>query len=155
MIEIRGALKSDIAGMIVVWIEFMDYMTDLDSIFRATDEGHIHFKQYVEKTIDDDDHLVLVAREKGIVTAFSISQIKTKSPLLKHKRYGYIGYMAVSSGFRRNSIGESMLKEIQQWVSSRKLERIELNVVANNIMGYAFWKKHGFADYKHALYRNS
>jgi len=45
-----------------------------------------------------------------------------------------------------------MLAEVLKWFASRSIDRIELDVITKNQIGYSFWKKHGFKDYRHRLY---
>ena len=46
-----------------------------------------------------------------------------------------------------------MVSEILKWFKSRNIERVELEILTKNPIGYSFWKKHGFTDYRHRLYR--
>ena len=47
-----------------------------------------------------------------------------------------------------------MLVEILAWLKSKGVNRVELEVTAQNTIGYSFWKKHGFQAYMHRLYLN-
>jgi RimJ/RimL family protein N-acetyltransferase len=45
------------------------------------------------------------------------------------------------------------LQEALEWFKSLGLERIELSIVPANIESSSFWKKHGFQDYMHKLFK--
>ena len=66
---------------------------------------------------------------------------------------GKIMDMAVKRDLRRQGAGTMLLEAIYDWVYKLGLNRIELQVVPQNSQGYGFWKKHGFVDYLHSLYK--
>jgi GNAT superfamily N-acetyltransferase len=59
----------------------------------------------------------------------------------------------VTSKHRRKGIGTKLLQEALEWFKSLGLERIELSIVPANIESSSFWKKHGFQDYMHKLFK--
>jgi len=103
--------------------------------------------------VKSDNSLVLVALDRGRVVGYSFSLINEPSNLEKREKYGYIHDVLITASYRRRGIGEEMLSEILKWFQSRNTDRVELEVLAKNQMAYSFWKKHGFTDYRHRLYR--
>jgi ribosomal protein S18 acetylase RimI-like enzyme len=147
------AASSHIPGIVTVWKELMDFHGDIDPFFARSRNGHIHFATYVRDLITSDDAQVLVAIDQGKVVAFSISYVHVYPPIFRVKRGGFISDLAVTSRYRRRGIGGKMLEKIVEWFASRGLDRIELRVAAHNEIGYNFWKKHGFEDYMHVMYK--
>lgn len=152
--EIALATDSHVPEIVEIWKEFMDFHKDIDSVFTRSEDGHVTFGKFVRGLIESDDSQVLVALDKGRVVAYSFSRIAERPPVYQDEKYGLISDMAVKSTHRRKGVGEQLLAKIYEWFESRKMNRIELRVVARNQIGYSFWKKHGFRDYVHELYLN-
>jgi ribosomal protein S18 acetylase RimI-like enzyme len=150
--EIIEAIDSHIPEIVELWKEFMDFHKDIDPVFSRSEDGHLSFEKHLRDSINSEDWHILVALDKGCVVGFSTSQISKYAPVFEMKTHGGINTMAVKSNYRRKGIGEQMLEKILKWFESRNIDRIELSVAANNQIGYSFWKKHGFKDYRHRLY---
>jgi ribosomal protein S18 acetylase RimI-like enzyme len=151
-VEIAPAADRHIPEIVEIWKEFIDYHRGIDPFFTRREDGHVNFERFVRGLIGSDDSQVLVAMDDGSVVAYSIARIGEYPPAYTREVHGLICDMAVKSGYRRQGIGERMLKQMLAWFESRNLKRIELHVVARNTTGYSFWKKHGFKDYMHILY---
>lgn len=147
------ATYSNIPEIVKMWKEYMDFHKEMDRIFTRTEDGHLTVGQYLRDQIDSDDSQVLVAEDEGHVVAYAISQVSSHPPEYLYKKHGHIDDMFVKSNYRRKGIGEEMLARISEWFESQNVRRIELRAVPENHIGYAFWKKHGFTDYVHVLYR--
>ncbi|MEM2145759.1 MAG: GNAT family N-acetyltransferase [Candidatus Jordarchaeaceae archaeon] len=152
--EIVSATYSHVPEIVDLWKEFMDYGGSIDPLFSRREDGHLNFERYLKDLIKSDNSLVLVALDKGHVVAYSISQIFEYPPVFPQEKYGFISDMAVKSKYPRKGIGSQMLAKIFEWFESRNMDKIELHVLAENQIGYSFWKKHGFKDYMHVLYLN-
>ena len=150
--EITVATESHVPEIIELWKEFMDYHKDIDPALSRSKDGHLSFEKHLRELMKSEDNLILVALDKDHVVGFSTSQISKYPPVFEQETYGGINTMAVKSNYRRKRIGERMLAKIFEWFASRNIDRIELSVLANNQIGYSFWKKHGFKDYRHRLY---
>ena len=59
-------------------------------------------------------------------------------------RSGYITNMYVTHDYRRRGLGNRMLLQTQEWLKSRGVTRVMLNVSVNNEKGSTFWKGQGF-----------
>ena len=96
---------------------------------------------------------MLVALDKEEAIGYSYSLICKPHPLVEREKYGCIHDAYIAAAYRRRGIGEKMLGEIMKWFHSEQIERVELDVMAQNQMASAFWKKHGFTDFQCTLYR--
>jgi len=150
--EIIEASGKHIPEIVELWKEFMDFHQEIEPAAKRGEEGHIAFEKYLRDSIQAEDFQVLVAQDDNEVSGFSISQISKPLPVYEQEDYGLISTIAVKAGYRRKGIGELLLSKIFGWFDSRNVDRIELNVMARNQIGYSFWKKHGFTDYVHRLY---
>ena len=153
MIEIVRAEERHISDIGKLWLEFMRFHQDIDPIFTPRDGAVIGFEEYqVRPLMKSEDGLVLIALDRGRVVGYSLSEMRS-SKGLKLEKFGSVHHVAVTASYRRGGIGEKMLGEIMKWFQSKNIDRVELEVLARNQVAYSFWKKHGFTDYRHRLYR--
>ena len=149
--EIALATDSHVPEIVELWKEFMDFHKEIDSNFSRSEDGHLSFENHLRDLMKSEDAHVLVALDKNSVVGYSLALIRN-NPVFERDTYGAIDIMAVTAEYRRKRIGEQMLTRIYEWFASRNIDRIELSVAARNRVGYSFWKKHGFKDYRHRLY---
>lgn len=145
--EIVPAANEHIPQMVELWKDFIDYHTEFDPLFTRRAEGHLKFKEFVEELLEKDEALVLVALSDGKVAAQAIAMIAEYPPIYQIDKYGKLLYWMVKNEFRRQGIGERMLKRMKLWFKEKSIDRIELSVAARNEIGCSFWKKHGFREY--------
>lgn len=67
-------------------------------------------------------------------------------------RYAMIMDLFVMEGFRGKGIGGKLLESAKQWVKSRELDYLELNVLAENKNGIQFYNHEHFKAVSHSLY---
>ncbi|NIN01177.1 MAG: GNAT family N-acetyltransferase [candidate division Zixibacteria bacterium] len=142
--QIVEATESHIPGVIELWKEFSDYHRNMDPIYARSEDGPSKFGDYVKGLLGSDDSQVLVATDRGEAVAYSIAQILKRPPVFRDIEYGFISDLGVKSEYRRKGLGEQILNKIFEWFESRRIDRIELLVLAKNEIGVSFWKKHGF-----------
>ncbi len=153
MIKIIKAEEHHMPDICNLWLEFMQFHQDIDPVFTPRDGASVGFtREMVWPLMKSGDGLVLVALDEGRVVGYSLSEIRS-SKGLKLEKYGGIDHLAVTAGYRRRGVGEKMLDEILKWFQSRKIDRVELDVLTKNQVGYSFWRKHGFTDFQIKLYR--
>ena len=151
--EIIPATDGHVPQIVALWKEFENYHGTLDPYFSTRADGHIIFEKHVKERIESEDALVLVALDGDKVVGASHARIDKYPPVYKNETYGYVGFMAVKDNCQRQGVGEQMLSEIFKWFKSRGIHRVELRVRVKNELGYSFWKKHGFRDYEHSLFK--
>ncbi len=153
-IIIERAAEAQVPQLVELWQEFMDFHRPLDPRFPMRPEAPASYEKYVRENMRKPDWLVLVALDGGRVVGAATAQISRYAPIFERETYGAINEMAVSESRRRQGIGEALLEGAFEWFRSRGIDRVELTVAASNTVGYPFWRKHGFKDYSHHLYRD-
>lgn len=152
--EVVKALNSDIPAILEIWKELMDFHVPFDSRYTLSDDAEESMGKNLERLIAAEDALVIMAVENTKVLGFGIARIDKYPPVFVKQTCGTIEDLAVSSGHRRRGIGELVLKEMLDWFRSQGIDRVELKVASVNTVGYSFWRKHGFTDYMHIMYRD-
>ena len=153
MIHIKTAERKHIPQSISLWHELMDYHATLDPLFETRPDGAKNWEQYIGELMGMREGKVFIALKDNEVVGYSVCRVSAHPPLFKQEYYGLIMDMAVKQEYQRQGIGTLLLETIYDWVYELGLNRIELQVVPQNSQGYAFWKKHGFNDYLHSLYK--
>ncbi len=146
-IEIKAADKAIIPQIVSLWSEFMDYHREINPLFTRRGEGHLNFRDYLEKLLSDGEAQVLAALDGGKVVAFSIARIMEYPPVFETAKHGEITDLAVKPEYRRRGIGEEMLERMMEWFKSKGMTRVDLRVASQNRIGRAFWEKQGFRTY--------
>ena len=155
MIKIVRANEQHITELGNLWMEFMRYSQDINSVFTPQDGTiPIFIKEYLRPAMDAENSLVLVALDEGKVVGYSYSLISEPSNLEKRAKYGCVHDLFITVAHRRKGIGEKMLGETIEWFHSNDIHRVELDVIAQNQVASSFWEKHGFTEFKRTLFRH-
>ena len=154
MITVVRAEENHIRDICELWLEFIYFHQAIDPVFTPRESAVDGLEEeVVRRLMDSEDGLVLVALDGDNAVGFSTSEIRSMKGLELDK-YGAIDMVAVTAEYRRKGVGEQILEENLKWFKSRNITRVELEVAVGNQVGYPFWKKHGFAAYRHRLFRN-
>jgi GNAT superfamily N-acetyltransferase len=151
--RVLKADRSHIPAILELWKELMDFHRPFDALFTRSEDGEASMATHLEQIIDAEDSLVLVAVEAAGVIGYTMAKVASYPPVFVKRRHGLISDMAVSRAHRRRGCGEMMLEVTLEWFRQKGLDRVELRVAAKNGVAYSFWRKQGFADYVHELYR--
>jgi ribosomal protein S18 acetylase RimI-like enzyme len=153
MIKIVKAEEKHVPEINRLWLEFMDFHAAVDPVFTPRDGTSAGFEEkMVRRLMQSEDGLVLVALDGERAVGYSLSEIRDTRGL-RLEKFGAVDHLAVTADYRRKGVGDKLFVEILKWFRSRGIDRVELDVAANNRVGYSFWRKHGFTDFRHRLYR--
>ncbi len=145
--NIREATIADVPGLVPVWREMMDFHAERDVFWKTREGAEDAFSKYVSENIKKDEALVLVAQNNEKIVAYCQCLIVEYPPVLITKQYGNIVDLAVCENYRRNGIGEKMVKWAMEWFKTKGLERAEVRVAVTNEISMQFWRKMGFTTY--------
>lgn len=152
MFQIARAEEHQIPAMAELWLEFMRFHQNIEPFFEPREGAVAGEEEQLRRVMKSEDGLVLVAVDEGRVVGFAHAEIRGPHKVINLGRYGALDTMAVTEGYRRKGVGEAMLTEILDWFRSKNVDRVELEVLSKNDVGYSFWKKHGFTDYRRRLF---
>jgi ribosomal protein S18 acetylase RimI-like enzyme len=144
---IRPIRKSDVSQVIALWNEFMQFHSDIDSIFCVNSEAPDFFREHLEKKLEDSLSLNILAEDEGSILGYCLARIADKPPVFIHRKHGYISDLAVRHDQRKQGIGELLFTEAKAWLLAQGADRIELRTVSANTVSNAFWRKMGFITF--------
>src|SRR5215813_4220926 len=134
-IEIRKATKSDLGGVIALLEEFAEF-EDLTDRLEITEE------KLVNAVLGPDAFaFCLVAAEGERLVAYSILYPIFAS--FRGQKGMFVEDLFITAEFRRDGLGESMLREIAKLARECGCERVDLMVLEWNTPAVKFYEKHG------------
>ena len=145
--EIRKAKVSNVAEIIELWKQLMDYHRKLDLFFTRSTNGHINFRKHLVECIESEDACVFIAVENEEILGYILGKIQEYPPVFETEKYAEIFDMYVKQDFRRQKIGERLVKNAVDYFKKKGLSRIEMKVATKNKPGIDFWKNQGFEEY--------
>ncbi len=146
-ITIRKATLEDVPAIVELWKEFMDFHKERDRLFSRCVTGDKAFADFITGHISNDTSCVLVAEAGMDIVGYCLAIVEKSPPVLEIKKYGLIQDIAVTEAYRREGIGEKLLKEALSFLREKGLHRIEARFAINNKLSTEFWAKMGFRPY--------
>jgi GNAT superfamily N-acetyltransferase len=157
LITVRKALHSDIAGLDDLFTQVdMLHHDGLPEIFREPSTP-ARSDNLVDEWLKESSTVVLLVAEidkeiVGFLHAFI--RHPPEFPLFEERVYLQIDSLVVAQTLRMHGIGSMLLSEVEAWARSRGVNRIELNVFDFNRIAISFYRKHGFGDLSHKMYKD-
>lgn len=105
-----------------------------------------HYYDIGELIKADNCHL-LVAVEAEQIVACGYARIEAAKPYLKHDQIGYLGFMFVHPDCRGRGLVGDILSGLEQWLVSKDVCALHLDVFAENQAAISAYKKAGFTPY--------
>ncbi|MFC1901068.1 GNAT family N-acetyltransferase [Chloroflexota bacterium] len=155
MVEIIEAKEEHIPALGKLITDFIKYTEDINPVFGAPENADkIIIEKDIRPAIKSKNSKILVALDDGQIIGHSYAFIIEPDPATaKRGKYGYIHDLFVIPEYRRRGIGKQLFDEILKWFHSLDIDRVELEVIVGNYLANSFWKKHGFSDHVHRLYK--
>lgn len=88
---------------------------------------------------------LVVAWQGDVPVGFAHAALKVAPGHLEGGRIGLIAHVYASPEHRRTGIATRMLEPVHAWFTMKKVDSIELQVLALNAPAMAFWKSQGFS----------
>jgi ribosomal protein S18 acetylase RimI-like enzyme len=144
VITIRKAMIDDIPTLNqfeqdIYWLE-----QDLDPVVKQ--DGGVKYFDF-EKILKARLQYAVIAEADGKPVGCGFAKIKKDAKWSIHKQYGYIYFIYVLKEFRRKNIATKITGALFEWLRSKGITEIRLNVYANNTSALQVYDKLGFEDY--------
>ena len=152
--EIKEATLQNVPELLSLWKELMDFHSNLDLFFTRRKEGHNNFKKHLIECIKSDNACVYLAVEKEEILGYILAKIQEYPPVFKIENYVEIFDIYIKPSYRRQKVGENLVKNTIDYFKKKGSFRIEMKVASKNIAGINFWKNQGFDEYIKLMYFN-
>jgi ribosomal protein S18 acetylase RimI-like enzyme len=111
--------------------------------------------KFFKYIIDQENNYLFVAYLKDTAVGYAWAALDTRPDFaLKYvRRQVYIHQIAVHEKYRKQSIGKTLFKEIENLATSEGIDHFELDSWAFNTDAHVFFKKMGFETYNIKMWR--
>ncbi|HET6994111.1 MAG TPA: GNAT family N-acetyltransferase [Chitinophagaceae bacterium] len=139
-IKIRPAQEEEIN----ILLEFEKKIVETERPFDITlKDGEIHYYDLLELVRSPESEVVVAVVDQEIVGS-GYAQIKKADVFLKHSHFANLGFMYVKPGFRGQGINQMILEALLNWVKSKGISEIRLDVYDQNTIAKNAYLKAGF-----------
>jgi GNAT superfamily N-acetyltransferase len=124
--------------------QFLQMLVDAERPFNPTlKEGEVIYYD-IEALIADEQTHVLVIEVEGEVIASGYAQVRTAKAYERHEQFGFLGFMFVSPKFRGKGVNALLLNDLKQWILSKGITELRLEVYTENVAAVSAYEKVGF-----------
>ena len=107
------------------------------------------FRDFVAARLDDETMLLILSLAGDTPVGYGLAfDVAEHAFMPEWQRSGYITQFFVAPEHRRQGVGQMMFEHIVQWLASRGITDVQLNVSLDNPVGKLFWRKQGFVPHR-------
>ena len=129
-----------------LWIEFMDHHGELDPDYVRSEDALTNWVEYMKSRMESDSAIVFVAVDGSDIVGYVGALIREYPPIFTIQHYGFVEEIAVTADQRRQGIATRLWSAVEEWLRSRGLTTIRVNINVNNPESQGFFRSLGFAD---------
>ncbi|MCP1997048.1 GNAT family N-acetyltransferase [Flavobacterium sp. HSC-61S13] len=137
---IRTATAADLPQLQV----FLQHLVDAERPFDPTlKQGELFYYNIGDMLLDSATE-VLVAEYNNQLIGCGYSQMRSTKEFQIHDTFGYIGFMFVTPEYRGQGISSLLLNHLKQWLVSKGINELKLDVYEENTAAIRAYEKAGF-----------
>jgi ribosomal protein S18 acetylase RimI-like enzyme len=124
---------------------YCDNNAEIDGV-----ELNKNFKNHFSSLMNNNEALVVIAKEDGKIVGFAIGtiiQCRVPGFISKIEKVGYIDEAYVDVGFRRKGVLRELEAGILKFFKEHNLRYVELNYFNSNRIAKASWNALGYRTY--------
>lgn len=151
---IRKATQNDIPEIKKLNQILVDYDRQFDQTIQSNWIETENGRNYLLESLTSEDSVVLVSENENQVNGFLIGCVTEAASYRTLEWLGELEEMVVLPEFRGKKIGEDLVRVFVEWCRSKGLNRIKVEVSADNSKGLNFYKKQSFEYFNIILERD-
>ena len=128
--------------------EINKMLTDLIQDERKNYDSNINesykVQEFYEKFVDNDNEIILVARDNDIILGYVYGFIQDNGNLFNNK-IAQLDALFVKEQYRGNGIARSLMKDFINWAEEKGAAYIELSVCKDNTNAINLYENEGFS----------
>ena len=149
--EIRPAVMQDLPDILALYgVLDRELVAMQPDFFCAAPRS----EQETAAALADTNAVFLLAVQDGVTVGFALVEYAGWTPafscVLPH-RYARLSDIVVLPDLREQGIGSALLGAAKRWARDRRLEYLELNVLAQNTAAMTLYESHDFVDATHTM----
>ncbi len=145
MAIIRRMNKEDIPTVVDFFVRMYRLNSEFDPLLESASDLEQRVKEVVEKSVESQDSLIVVAEEDGrIVGAARVTIIDRM--FYEPKKEATVREFYVHPAKRREGIGQQIVQYLESELKKMGISVIGAWFPARNLIAASFYKKMGFRD---------
>ncbi|MEY9974038.1 ribosomal protein S18 acetylase RimI-like enzyme [Lysinibacillus sp. RC46] len=143
--NIKIASSEEIPQIEILYEELFLEMSKLQPQYIAPAKQDVEFLKNI--ILEEKSDIFVAELDNNIAGFLLIQELATPpySCIVQHN-YAYIMDVIVGGQYQSKGIGSLLLQEAKKWAEERKLDFLELSVLAENIGAINLYDKHGFNE---------
>ena len=143
MITIRPATMEDLPVLYSFEQGVIAAERPYDSFIK---EGEIIYYD-LKNLIGSNDTELIVAELNGKPVGAGYAQIRKSRSWSKDPTFAYLGFMFVDPDYRGQGINQKIINHLKEWVKSRNIDELRLDVYVGNDAASRAYQKAGFKEH--------
>ncbi|MCL1698242.1 MULTISPECIES: GNAT family N-acetyltransferase [unclassified Lysinibacillus] len=143
--NIKFATLEEMPQIEILYEELFLEMSKLQPQYIAPAKQDVEFLKNI--ILGEKSDIFVAELDNNIAGFLLIQELATPpySCIVQHN-YAYIMDIIVGNQYQSKGIGSLLLQEAKKWAEERKLDYLELSVLAENIGAINLYDKHGFNE---------
>jgi ribosomal protein S18 acetylase RimI-like enzyme len=146
-LNVRPFKPLDLDVLVSFWREVENDPTVSGDFFSPSPVNEGRWREHILSVYAEDENQILVAEDDGKIVGFIKIVTLVRHPLVSDIRCSLIGNMYVLPEFRRMGVASTLMDRVFEYVKSKGVTHVRLNVRAGNAPAYNLYEKMGFEDY--------
>lgn len=141
----RAATLDDLEALNVLQQALIEVERPMDASLRQ--QGTIYYYDLAELITSEKSEVLVVCNQEEIVgCGYGLIKPHDRDIYIT-THYGYIGFMYVKEAYRGKGLGQVILNKLVEWLKSRGMSDIRLQVYQNNPNAIKAYEKAGFQSH--------
>ena len=142
--EIAPVAHDAVAEVKGLFLKLHQYNASLDPRFALAEDWERTFATSIEHALVGQDHLTLLARERGRPAGLLLAAAHADSSLWRHREWAEVEALYVEHPWRGTGLADELLDRAVGWAAERGLPAVQLSVTASNARAMHFYERQGF-----------
>ena len=145
-VQIREVLAKDdpaFEKVEVLFSDMYDYMSGTGLNIDLAEEGAASWLKGVVQGLGRFGTLHIASIHDKLI-GFAHGSIRLTPDYLGSRKVGVITHIYVDGEYQGKGVGEKLVRALEEWFRDKQVHSVELQVLASNKAGIAFWEKLGY-----------
>jgi ribosomal protein S18 acetylase RimI-like enzyme len=144
-VVVRPGAEKDLRAVGLLWNKLNDFHISIGMHFKSDESSVDAWIASFSRTLGRFSNLWVAERDNEIC-GFLLARLKKTPTYLGGALVGEISDLYVNEQLRGEGTGRQLVAEAMQYFSSQNVHSIEVQIMAQNKSGLAFWNSLGFED---------
>ncbi|SHN43924.1 GNAT family N-acetyltransferase [Chitinophaga sp. CF418] len=123
---------------------FLQQLVNAERPFDETIKEGIVIYYDLRALMESDDAELLVLEGNGRLVGCGYADIRKAKSYLKYEEYAHLGFMYVMPEYRGMGLNQQLITALKQWVLSKGIREVRLEVYEENAAAVKAYEKAGF-----------